>query len=158
MKDTKKRKKIRTQSVSTWSIIITIVLAVIFAAVSVSSEKEFRVLRLTTDEYILCQNSAKELQDGSDYLTEQVRMYAMTGKTEYYSMRLVAESYGKSEESLPEEIRDVQLSTEDGTPAVSLSVGVAFADRENPGESIVKDADKVLYRVKENGRNGCDFY
>ena len=20
------------------------------------------------------------------------------------------------------------------------------------------DADKVLYRVKENGRNGCDFY
>lgn len=108
MKGTKKRKKIRTQSVSTWSIIITIVLAVIFATVSVSSEKEFRVLRLTTDEYILCQNSAKELQDGSDYLTEQVRMYdAMTGKTEYYSMRLVAESYGKSEESLPEEIRDV---------------------------------------------------
>ena len=40
------------------------------------------------------------------YLTEQVRMYAMTGKTEYYSMRLVAESYGKSEESLPEEIRE----------------------------------------------------
>ena len=31
-------------------------------------------------------------------------------------------------------------------PAVSLSVGVAFADRENPGESIFKDADKVLYR------------
>lgn len=48
--------------------------------------------------------------------------------------------------------------TEDGTPAVFLSVGVAFADRENPGESIFKDADKVLYRVKENGRNGCDFY
>lgn len=43
-------------------------------------------------------------------------------------------------------------------PAVSLSVGVAFADRENLGESIFKDADKVLYRVKENGRNGCDFY
>ena len=146
-----------------WIPIVGVVLAVIFAAVSVSSEKEFRVLRLTTDEYILCQNSAKELQDGSDYLTEQVRMYAMTGKTEYrdlyfeeanttrrrekaleelkkyfadtdsftaletalsrsqelmeteyYSMRLVAESYGKSEESLPEEIRDVQLSTDRG--------------------------------------------
>ena len=104
MKDTK---KIRIQRVSTWSIIDTNVLAVIFAAVTESSEKEFKVLRQTTDEYILCQNSAKELQDGSDYLTEQVRMYAMTGKTEYYSMRLVAESYGKSEESLPEEIQDV---------------------------------------------------
>ena len=46
MKDTK---KIRIQRVSTWSIIVTIVLAVIFAAVSVSSEKEFQVLRQTTD-------------------------------------------------------------------------------------------------------------
>ena len=34
-------------------------------------------------------------------------------------------------------------------PAVSLSVGVAFADRENPGESIFKDADKTLYRVSK---------
>ena len=43
-------------------------------------------------------------------------------------------------------------------PAVSLSVGVAFSDRENPGESIFKDADKALYKVKENGKNGCGFY
>lgn len=43
-------------------------------------------------------------------------------------------------------------------PAVTLSVGVAFFDRENPGESIFKDVDKALYHVKENGRNGCAFY
>ena len=46
MKDTK---KIRIQRVSTWSIIVTIVLAVIFAAMSVSIEKEFQVIRQTTD-------------------------------------------------------------------------------------------------------------
>ena len=44
------------------------------------------------------------------------------------------------------------------TQAVSLSVGVAFSDRKNPGESIFKDADKALYYAKENGRNGCKFY
>ena len=48
--------------------------------------------------------------------------------------------------------------TEGEVPAVTLSVGVAFSDRKNPGESIFKDADKALYHVKENGRNGCAFY
>lgn len=47
---------------------------------------------------------------------------------------------------------------ESEVPAVTLSIGVAFSDRENPGESIFKDADKALYHVKENGRNGCAFY
>lgn len=155
MKDTK---KIRIQRVSTWSIIVTIVLAVIFAAVSVSSEKEFQVLRQTTDEYILCQNSANELQDGSDYLTEQVRMYAMTGKTEYYSMRLVAESYGKSEESLPEEIRDVQLSTEDKalsaqdkrTKAQDIVCDTAYQSVRNEITDNVTECMNSLIRLTRN--------
>ena len=46
----------------------------------------------------------------------------------------------------------------DDLPAVSLSVGVVFSDRENPGESIFKDADEALYYVKEHGRHGCSFY
>lgn len=46
----------------------------------------------------------------------------------------------------------------DGLPTVSLSVGVAFSDRENPGDSIFKDADKALYKVKNSGRNNCGFY
>lgn len=46
----------------------------------------------------------------------------------------------------------------DDLPAVSLSVGVAFTDRANPGESIFKDADEALYRVKQNGKHGCGFY
>ena len=41
---------------------------------------------------------------------------------------------------------------------VTLSVGVAFTDRANPGGSTFKDADKALYKVKQNGRHGCDFY
>ena len=47
---------------------------------------------------------------------------------------------------------------DDGLPAISLSVGVAFSDRQNPSDSIFKDADKALYHVKENGRSGCWFY
>lgn len=48
--------------------------------------------------------------------------------------------------------------TENGVPAVSLSVGVAFTDRENPGKNLFTDADSALYYTKEHGRNGCSFY
>ena len=63
--------------------------------------------------------------------------------------------------TIEEKIKAVneELGTEnENIPAVSLSVGVAFSDRENSGKSIFKDADKALYYVKENGRNGCKFY
>ena len=46
----------------------------------------------------------------------------------------------------------------DDLPPVSLSVGVAFADRQHPEGDIFKDADTALYRVKEAGRNGCYIY
>ncbi len=53
---------------------------------------------------------------------------------------------------------DILQHPEDDLPPVSLSVGVAFADRKNPQGDIFKDADAALYRVKEAGRNGCRFY
>ncbi len=56
------------------------------------------------------------------------------------------------------EVNRQLLEGGEGVPAVSLSVGVAFADRKNPGENIFKDADRALYAVKENGRNGCLVY
>ncbi|MBQ3281116.1 MAG: EAL domain-containing protein [Eubacterium sp.] len=43
-------------------------------------------------------------------------------------------------------------------PPTSLSVGVAFGDRENPEGDIFKDADTALYRMKEGGRCGCVIY
>ena len=55
-------------------------------------------------------------------------------------------------------INDTLSNPTDGLPAVSLSAGVAFTDRENPGESIFKDADQALYRVKQNGKHDCGFY
>lgn len=55
-------------------------------------------------------------------------------------------------------VNDQLTHPEDGSPVVSLSVGVAFTDRENPGESLFKDADQTLYYTKEHGKCGCNFY
>lgn len=57
-----------------------------------------------------------------------------------------------------DEINKQLAISKDGEPLVSLSVGVALTDRENPTTDIFKDADKALYVTKENGRNGINFY
>lgn len=46
----------------------------------------------------------------------------------------------------------------DSVPAVTISVGVAFSDQMKKGEDLFKNADRALYQIKENGRNGCGFY
>ena len=45
-----------------------------------------------------------------------------------------------------------------GMPPISISVGVAFWNRENPGPDILKDADKALLQMKQNGKTGCQVY
>ena len=45
-----------------------------------------------------------------------------------------------------------------GMPPISVSVGAAFWDRANPGPDILKDADKALLQMKQNGKLGCRIY
>ena len=49
-------------------------------------------------------------------------------------------------------------SLDNGLPVITLSVGVAFGDRKDPQGDIYKDADAALYRIKERGKNGIEFF
>ena len=57
-----------------------------------------------------------------------------------------------------EQINGALQQERDGMPAVSLSVGVAFGDRDNPQGDIFHDADTALSRIKEMKRSGCAIY
>lgn len=156
------KKKVKIQNVSRWSIVLTVVVAVLFIFTSMQGVQKFQQTEASTKQYISCENAATQFQEASDYLTEQVRMFAMTGKneymnlyfeevdftknrehaleelqkyfggseileelqkaldcstelttTEYYSMRLVCEGTGKAEGAWPEPIQSVELSAED---------------------------------------------
>ena len=61
---------------------------------------------------------------------------------------------GKSDD-LNRQLREI--SGEVG-PHISLSVGVAFGDLENPRGTIFQDADTALYRMKEVRRCECAIY
>ena len=99
------KRKVRIKNVSAWSIGITLALALLFVVVSIQAEKEFRVLRSTTDQYILCENAAKQLQDGADYLTEQVRLYTMTGEEEYLDLYFEEANVTQRREKALEELK-----------------------------------------------------
>ena len=76
-------KRVKIRKVSVWSMVITVVVGALFFVISSWTNREFRVLQTTTEQYILCEKAAANLQEGSDYLTEQVRLYAMTGQRVY---------------------------------------------------------------------------
>ena len=57
-----------------------------------------------------------------------------------------------------EQINGILQLTDGEDPAVSLSVGVAFSDRENPEGDIFEDADTALYRMKQVKQCGCAVY
>ena len=81
------------------------------------------------------------------------------GGDEFCVMMMRADSQMKElvERKIREANRRLQ-NPEDDLPPVSLSVGVAFSDRQNPEGDIFKDADTALYRVKRQGRGNCGFY
>jgi len=47
---------------------------------------------------------------------------------------------------------------ENGIPAVSLSVGVAFGDNHSSKDDLFANADTALLRMRESGNAGCAFY
>lgn len=156
------KKKIRIEKVSTWSTVIAFFLTFIFLGIAVWSWGEFNTIKTATEQYILCDDATREMQDGSDYLTEQVRLYTMTGEKqymdnyfkekesdkkredsleaikkefgetemyyaiqsayksseelmniEYKAMRLMVETTGLSRDAWPQEIQDISLTHEE---------------------------------------------
>ena len=57
-----------------------------------------------------------------------------------------------------EQVNHALSEPEGELPAVALSVGVAFSDREKPGGDIFQDADTALRRLKEMKRTGYAIF
>lgn len=206
-------RKVRVKSVSVASIVITVVLGLFCAITFAYGQTQFERLQDATKVYIECENDARQLQEGSDFLTEQVRMAAMTGEskyidayfneaknvksreralrdlenefsgtdafsslqdaldtsnklmqTEYYSMRLVCEAKGISSDSWQDELHQVQLSSEDaslsssGKMARALQLVSDDEYQESRGEitSSVTQCTDELVEITENSQNNAE--
>ncbi len=106
---------------------------------------------------------------GDDILKKVAHLLTVTFRTIDYVCRIggdefaiiMVEMTSDLDYTITEKITEInrQLSNpDDGMPPVSLSVGVAFTDRKDPGKSQFTDADSALYYTKEHGKHGCTFY
>lgn len=145
---TKKKKKETTGrggiSLKTIGLIITLVGAVITAALIASlvllSNKYHQVLE-STSAYMEYKGYAQEVQVGSDFLTEQVRSYVVTGE-EKYCKNYFIESDSKRRENALESLEkkfNVESVTNHLEDAVSESI--KLMDREYYAMRLVMEAN-----------------
>ncbi len=112
MENEKKRnvKGIRIRSINTTMILVSCVLyiAVIYATLQVS----YRCADLiaATNDYIACEKRAADVREGSDYLTEQVRLFVVTYNIEYMENYLEEVNVTKRRDKALEELGKFSFS------------------------------------------------
>lgn len=92
------KRKIEIRKVSCVGLWITLLLALAFVFLIIQGENEFFALNESTEQYIQGEKAVQQFEKGADYLTEQVRMYVMTGDTSYMDAYFVESNQVKSRE------------------------------------------------------------
>lgn len=77
---------IRIKTFNFWIILAACLLYVALIYETVSISGKYRDLQDVSELYIACQQDAAMVREGSDYLTEQVRMYTVTGDKKYMDL------------------------------------------------------------------------
>lgn len=75
--------KFKIRTLSNWSFVITVILALLCMAAFVFGLRKYEDLSNASQDYIACEAAAHKLQEGSDTLTKQVRLAAATGEQKY---------------------------------------------------------------------------
>lgn len=158
----KKIKGIKIKNINIYMMIISCILYVFLIGATIYASQKYNAMISATEDYISCERDASLVREGSDYLTEQVRLYTVTMDLRYmedyftevykvrrrdqalehmksfdvgekissylqtaldysnrlmtdeiYAMKLVATAQGSPEESLPDDVRNMELTEED---------------------------------------------
>lgn len=85
-------------------MIIAAILSLLLIITSVLGLRSFNDEREATEKYILCEKAAQKLQKGSDVLTEQVRLFVLTGDARYMDGYFTEANVTKSRDTALEEL------------------------------------------------------
>lgn len=96
--------KIRIRSLSNWSIMATILLATLCVVFSIYGLSKYAILRNVTQDYISYETAVRQLNNGSDNLTKQVRLAAATGQQEYIDAYFEEANVTKTREKALEDL------------------------------------------------------
>lgn len=99
-------KKIHIKRFSTGSMILAGVLSVMFVILIICAGRYYDRMETATELYIISEKSALKLQKGSDTLTEQVRLYVMTGEFKYMDAYFEEAEVTKNRDNAVAELRE----------------------------------------------------
>lgn len=99
-------KKIHIKRFSTGSMILAGFLSVMFVLLTLQAGFCYGRMENATELYIISEKSARKLQQGSDVLTEQVRLYVMTGDTEYLDAYFEEANVTRSRDTAVDELKE----------------------------------------------------
>lgn len=104
------------------------------------------------------------LQIVADILKENTREFDLASRvggdefTVYYAGVSTREEAGRRAQAILDCFRE-RKKTDALLAECSVSIGIAFAKKEEDGYiDVFKKADRALYYVKQNGKNGFEFY
>lgn len=89
---------------SAGSIVLAVVLSVFFAAISLQGVRDLHEFEEAMEQYLRCEKDAENLQNGSDVLTEQARLYVVTGRREYLDGYFQEANVSRSRENAVEDL------------------------------------------------------
>lgn len=82
--DAKKIRKSSQKSIlNSTMVLVACILYVVLICATVQTSKQYQIMVKAMNDYIACEKDATMVSDGSDYLTEQVRLYVMTMQPPY---------------------------------------------------------------------------
>lgn len=102
--------KIRTLNYA--MIIAAAVLYAILVYATVQASVKYKRLIEATEDYILCEKDAVLVREGSDFLTEQVRLYVVTMEPEYMEAYFTEKNVTRRRERALEELRGYDTNQE----------------------------------------------
>ena len=111
-KDKKTLQGIKIRNFNYWMIVIACILYGFLIYETAQISIKYRVMTAATQKYIACEKNAALVHDGSDELTEQVRLYAVTMKPEYMEAYFKEANVTRSRDKALEQMAEYQL--EDG--------------------------------------------